>query len=103
MKKQLWVNFKIVVFSSLLELLGNDSHGKVYSEYIIPFLLIKESYLVSESNLGAECLLGNFLMSPGTWLSFPSEGECHSECPESSHEHFGRRGDATQLEKNSVL
>lgn len=92
-----------MVFSSLLELLGNDSHGKVYSEYNIPFLLIKESYLVSESNLGAECSLGNFLMRPGTGLSSPSEEECHSECPESSHEQFGRRGDATQLEKNSVL
>lgn len=76
---------------------------KGYSEYNIPFLLIRESYLVSESNLGAECLLGNFLMSSGTWFSSPSEEECHLECPESSHEHFGRHGDATQLEKNSVL
>jgi len=57
-KEQLWFNFKILVFSSLLEFLGSDSHLKVYSEYNVLFLLIKESCLVSESNLGVRVFTG---------------------------------------------
>lgn len=36
-KEAMLVNFKILVFSSLLEFFGSDSPLKVYSEYNIPF------------------------------------------------------------------
>lgn len=36
-KEAVWVNFKILVFSSLLEFVGSNSPLKVYSECNIPF------------------------------------------------------------------